>query len=207
MVFTSSAHNIAGERIHILQTFCSTNFLPVFLQHNKLTIHWIFNKNQEEITSNFSYKNSRYFWHALSAHPYRQVATSTSQRKCQHKNGVKNKDDKRGRRRDSDSESEYFDYFLIQRSTRGIHYWVFQFIQVQLIPLSLYLLCRDKRSTRIVREQSQSSIAILRPLKTSLFQFLKVRQALSHARFYLKNVFRLFPSGIFFLPELDLLLG
>jgi len=29
---------------------------------------------------------------------------------------------KEGKRRESDSESEYFDYFLIQRSTRGIHY-------------------------------------------------------------------------------------
>jgi hypothetical protein len=29
---------------------------------------------------------------------------------------------KEGKRRESDSESEYFDYFLIQRSTREIHY-------------------------------------------------------------------------------------
>lgn len=66
-----------------------------------------------------------------------------------------------------------------------------------LTPSDFYLLRHD-RSTRIVREQSQSSIAILRPLKTPLYQFLKVRQALSCARFYLKNVFRLLPSGIFF---------
>jgi len=39
----------------------------------------------------------------------------------------------------------------------------FQFIQVQLTPSAFYLLRHEKRSTRIVREQSQSSIAILRP--------------------------------------------
>jgi hypothetical protein len=67
-----------------------------------------------------------------------------------------------------------------------------------LNPSAFYSLHHGNRSTRIVREQSRSSIATRRPLKTSLFQFLKVRQALSCARFYLKNVFHLLPSGIFF---------
>jgi len=99
MVFISSARNITGGLICILQTFCSTNFLPVFLRHNKLTILSIFNKKSGEITFNFSYQNSRYFWHAPSAHLHRQVATSTFHRKCQHKNGVKSKNDKRGEKK------------------------------------------------------------------------------------------------------------
>ena len=53
MDFMSSARNITGGLIYILQTFCSTNFLPVFLRRNKLTIRWIFNKNQEKSPSTF----------------------------------------------------------------------------------------------------------------------------------------------------------
>lgn len=53
MVFIYSARNITGGLIYIPQTFCSTNFLPVFLRRNKLTIPWIFNKNQEKSPSTF----------------------------------------------------------------------------------------------------------------------------------------------------------
>lgn len=65
-------------------------------------------------------------------------------------------------------------------------------------PPTYYFLHHEKRNTRTAKEQPQIFTAIIRPLKTFLSQFLKVRQALSCVHFYLKNVFRVFPSGVSF---------
>lgn len=168
-VFISSARNITGGLIYIPQTFCSTNFLPVFLRRNKLTIRWIFNKNQEKSPSTFLARildtSDMLYQHIFTD----KLRLRLSIENVDIKMASKARMIREGKRRKSDRESEYFDYFLIQRSTLGIHYWVFHFIQAQLTPSVYYFLSYDKKSTRIVREQSQSSIAILRPLKTTLF--------------------------------------
>jgi len=209
-VFISSARNITGGLIYIPQTFCSTNFLPVFLRRNKLTIRWIFNKNQEKSPSTFLIRildtSDMFYQHIFTDKLRLRLSIENVNIKMASK--ARMIEEGKRRERESDSEREYFDYFLIRRSTRGIHYWVFQFIRVQLTLSAFYFLRHDKRSTRIVGEQSLSSIAILRPLKTTLFfQFLKVRQALSCDRFYLKNTyFFLLPTGISLLPEQDIIL-
>jgi hypothetical protein len=133
VIFTS-ANNSTGELVSIRQLCCSSKFLLVCVHYKKMTIQWIFNKIRGSIQLRFLLQEFSILRHALSAHPHKEVAPSTSYRKCQHKKWREKGRVVKERNGQIDSESEYFGCVLIQRRTDGTVCWIYQFIQVQLIP-------------------------------------------------------------------------